>query len=94
MSNNNNKSTFHINNKYTGNDRDNYDKWRTEMEAVLSLHPNKLDTVVLQNFIDPTLKKRLKSELKAIDEPYDEHAADASAKAAARQNFQEYFDGF
>ena len=37
MSNNNNKSTFHINNKYTGNDRDNYDKWRTELEAVLSL---------------------------------------------------------
>jgi hypothetical protein len=93
MTSKNNYSTT-MTNTYTAKTRANFEKFKDELISRANLHVNKYDTIILEGKLDPIVKRKIKNELRALSEDFDDNSSDISVMHRATKNIKEYLDSY
>jgi hypothetical protein len=86
--------TTTMTNTYTSKSRANYEKFKDELISRGNLHPNKYDTIFLKGQLDPIVKRKIKNELRALNEEYNDTSTDPAIASIAKNNILEYLDSY
>ncbi len=88
------KSNYGTNmtNTYSAKTRANFEKFKDELISRANLNVNKYDTIILDGKLDPIVKRKIKNELRAIGEDFNDASGDAEISARATSNITEYLD--